>query len=247
MSRALAIAVTVVLSAGVVHAEPIYLFSGHLQHLPNGDSPPGSVGLNGAHTRRPIFEPSLCSVVDVDCGVNDDPLAIEAYFELTSGPLLSVTSAVGQPPLYRGDPLTIYNYGPGLVLIQALWQLPGGGIGTGTYSAVVPAFTLTVRESGGPDDPSTQDHVRWPLGYFDEAFAAFLGVAQETGPGDINFYLEAISGDISTPVRSGAFNQANVSIRATRAAVPEPTISSLALVAGLSLWLRRRRGRRRRT
>jgi hypothetical protein len=97
-------------------------------------------------------------------------------------------------------------------------------IANGSYAAVVPPFRLTVNEEGCADCPSTEDHVAIESGVFDSALAAFFGVEPFTGPGSFQFYLEAITGDPSTPSRSGVFNQPAFYFQATPAAAVSDNI-----------------------
>jgi hypothetical protein len=150
----------------------------------------------------------------------------------SSGPLVSVT------PLDGGE-ATQYVYQDGILDVEVTWTKPDGSPGAGGFTAPLTDIVTTVHECVcAGDGPLTGDFFGLGPGRFTPELANLLGVRQETLGGSMMFFLEVISGDITSPVREGNFNVNAFDIRVYEA--PEPTLAVLVMGGALAAMKRRR-------
>ena len=167
--------------------------------------------------------------------------SLDGLVEIVSGPLVSVITT----PDAFGQPLTsTYQFGAGMLSLQAEWGFPGGGTGHGMFSAPIADFTFSVGEQF-PVAPEVCCDAKLLLGagLFDAALAEYLGVQPQTIGGVFLLQLDGIVGAPGDPQLFGFYNGSNVAIDVV--AVPEPGALALAAIAAALTWTRRRRESRR--
>jgi hypothetical protein len=167
--------------------------------------------------------------------------SLGGVIELTSGPMVSVLTTADASG-YAST--STYQFGAGLLKIQAEWALPGGGTGHGAFSAPIPDFTFTVSELFPEAVVCCDEKLLLGAGLFDDALAGYLGVQPQTPGGVFLLQLTDILGSPGDPLLVGFYNGGNVAIDVV--AVPEPSILALTAVAA-AMWTRRRRLRRRKS
>jgi hypothetical protein len=167
--------------------------------------------------------------------------------EISTGPLLELT--------VLNESQTVYRYAGGRFELTAEWDEPDGSIGTGSFVFRTHGFTLPLEGEdieGDPDYPYSFSETGG-RGHFDADLARHLGVARRADA-DVWWILENISGDPTSPVRESfhpryvvlsiALEEAKVhkpTLTVHDAAVPEPTVTALALMAAaLTIAVRRR-------
>jgi hypothetical protein len=160
---------------------------------------------------------------------------LNASISLTSGPLRGlVIDDSGE------DPISTYSYGAGTLVIEG--SRNGEPFRPFRFTAVTNPFSFSVCEGcdslfGGSLAENFSLFVG--AGFFNRAFANYLGAERITGGGDVYFQLEAIDGTPASTKRN-AYDSRGYSEATVSAGVPEPGLFLLSLAGGVA-WLARRR------
>ena len=153
---------------------------------------------------------------------------------------ISLISGALQDLVTDGSTST-YNYGAETLAIHALF-----GSEEGIFTTTTLPFSIIVCEGCDPhavgNSLAEDFSISLGSGLFNEVFARALGIDSKSGEGEVNFGLEDIFGDPDSERDAADHRGAAQGTVSVSAALPEPTLLTLTLIA-TGGWIARRRTR----
>jgi hypothetical protein len=166
-----------------------------------------------------------------------DLSSVKGDVTFSTGPLLSLTTTEDEGVITGAS----YEFGPGLFSFTAVWAVSDTSTESGGFTAILQSLSVNTQEGAIFGGLATGEFtaILGP-GLFDHALANFLGVSQLTSGGLAVGGLDLIEGDPSSPTRLAGAPDAWVVNIYGETAVPEPSLTGLALIATALSVVRRR-------